>query len=92
MAHIEDEAHALLECGGHEDLVAMCYNFLQDVKIFKPKLKEMRDRLSTKDLLLQLLQSRIAAPQVAKYVYVIFNVYCTKDVYVPAPYLYHALQ
>jgi hypothetical protein len=55
VAHIEDEAHALLECGGHEDLVAMCYNFLQDVKIFKPRLKEMRDRLSIKELLLQLL-------------------------------------
>jgi hypothetical protein len=80
---VEDEVHALLECGTHAPLADMRESFLDDVLRCDPALETEYTRLSHYDFLCRMVSSRKVIQRLAKYVFDVLSLFDSFERYIP---------
>jgi hypothetical protein len=82
---VEDEVHVLLNCDARSDLLALRALFWQDVSGIVGDMLQTHDSLA---LLVALLHDQRLTERMAKYIYVVLEIYGSAPIYIPAPYMY----
>ena len=82
---VEDEVHVLLKCDARSDLLALRAVFWQDVARMVGVLPQTPNSLA---LLVILLTDRRLTERVAKYIYVVLEIFGSAPIFIPAPYNY----
>ncbi|THU79513.1 hypothetical protein K435DRAFT_942967, partial [Dendrothele bispora CBS 962.96] len=85
---VEDEVHAILCCEGDPDLVYLRNNFMLLVLPLLPDASLWHTRHTELAFLFRLIFDERLLKIVAKFIYNVERIYCSRRVYVPPPIMY----
>ncbi|THU82738.1 hypothetical protein K435DRAFT_784507 [Dendrothele bispora CBS 962.96] len=85
---VEDERHALLVCKGAPEIVDLRLSFLRTILPLLPDASSWQDRCDDHAFLIRIVFEERTLVIVAKYIYNVERIYCSRRVYIPPPIMY----